>query len=96
MKFELGFPNEGWNDQINCLLVPIPGTDKCIFVERWNGDRFAIHTQGNWHIEDNILMAVALVHDLINNYVTTSSPAAQAQAVVTTGGNHEEQTHTEA
>ena len=83
MSFELGFPNEAWNNPLNSLMVPIPGTDRVILVQEDRG-KYAVINQAKWEVVDTLIMAVALVHDLINNYVTTGGNRAEEQANSTT------------
>lgn len=75
MSFSLGFHNEEWNKVLGSLMVPIPGVENVILVQEDRG-KFAVIIKDRWEVVDNIIMAAAVVHDLINNYVAT-------------GGNHE-------
>ncbi len=76
MRFKLGFPNEEWNRPLGSLMIPVPGTDRVILVQSDRG-KYAVINQTKWVVVDTLIMASALVHDLINNYVPEGGENAE-------------------
>lgn len=83
--FELGFEGEQWNSALGCLVVPVPGSDRCVLVRKYgDGECYGVVTNAEWRTISDLLMVVAVLQDFINNYP------------VTIGGNHGEETNPEA
>ena len=67
--FSLGFEGEEWREEINSLLIPIPGTDRCVLIRKHGDDEtYSMVTQDNWTAHGNLLMLVAVLHEYIANY----------------------------
>lgn len=67
--FSLGYEGERWNTPLGCLVVPVPGTDRCLLIQQKDGGYYLI-TQDKWRRYDNLLMLTAVLQDFIDNYVT--------------------------
>lgn len=62
----MGFEGEAWDTEIPGLVIPVPGTNAyviVIFIATLNN--FGVVTMGRWVEVDNILLASALVNEVI-------------------------------
>lgn len=79
--FSLGFEGEEWREEVNSLVIPIPGTDRVVLVRKHADDEtYSMITQGNWTAFGNVLMLVGVIHDYITNYIGDANVQVQTNS----------------